>query len=91
MKFFIKLVFVSLILTPILGSTQGIRFNSSESSIVERTSYNVFIHDQPKFSGNFSIEFDLSIIDSKIFGYVLNIKDKDNPISYSLAYIDNTG
>ena len=91
MKFFIKLVFVSLILTPILGSTQGIRFNSSESSIVERTSYNVFIHDQPKFSGNFSIEFDLSIIDSKVFGYVLNIKDKDNPISYSLAYIDNTG
>ena len=91
MNFFNKFLFVGLILIPLLGSTQGIRFNSSESSIVERTSYNVFIHDQPKFSGNFSIEFDLSIIDSKIFGYVLNIKDKDNPISYSLAYIDNTG
>ena len=90
-KIFAPLLYVSLILIPIAVNSQGIRFNSSESSIVERTSYNVFVHDQPKFSGNFSIEFDLSIIDSKVFGYVLNIKDKDNPISYSLAYIDNTG
>ena len=90
-KIFAPLLYVSLILIPIAGNSQGIRFNSSASSIVERTSYNVFVHDQPKFSGNFSIEFDLSIIDSKVFGYVLNIKDKDNPISYSLAYIDNTG
>ena len=88
---FAPLLYVSLILIPIAGNSQGIRFNSSASSIVERTSYNVFVHDQPKFSGSFSIEFDLSIIDSKVFGYVLNIKDKDNPISYSLAYIDNTG
>ncbi|MFL3660304.1 MAG: kelch repeat-containing protein [Polaribacter sp.] len=90
-KIFASLLYVSLILIPITGNSQGIRFNSSASSIVERTSYNVFVHDQPKFSGNFSIEFDLSIIDSKVFGYVLNIKDKDNPISYSLAYIYNTG
>ena len=90
-KIFASLLYVSLILIPIAGNSQGIRFNSSASSIVERTSYNVFVHDQPKFSGNFSIEFDLSIIDSKVFGYVLNIKDKDNPISYSLAYIYNTG
>ena len=91
MKFLIKLVYVTLILTPIFGNTQGISFTSSESPIVERTSYNVFVHDQPKFSGNFNIEFDLSIIDSKIFGYVLNIKDKNNPISYSLAYINSVG
>ena len=90
-KIFASILYVSLILIPIAGNSQGIRFNSSASSIVERTSYNVFVHDQPKFSGNFSIEFDLSIIDSKVFGYVLNIKDKDNPISYSLAYIYNTG
>jgi len=90
-KIFAPLLYVSLILIPIAGNSQGIRFNSSASSIVERTSYNVFVHNQPKFSGSFSIEFDLSIIDSKVFGYVLNIKDKDNPISYSLAYIDNTG
>ena len=91
MKFLIKLVYITLILTPIFGNTQGISFNSSQSSIVERTSYNVFVHDQPKFSGNFNIEFDLSIVDSKIFGYVLNIKDKNNPISYSLAYINSAG
>ena len=91
MKFLIKLVYITLILTPIFGKTQGISFNSSQSSIVERTSYNVFVHDQPKFSGNFNIEFDLSIVDSKIFGYVLNIKDKNNPISYSLAYINSAG
>ena len=49
----------------------------------------MFVHDEPNFSGNFSIDFDLSVIDSKIFGYVLNIKDKNNPISYSLAYINS--
>ena len=90
-RFIIKLLFTYLVLFPFFGSAQGIRFNSSESPIVERTSYNVFAHDQQKFIGDFSIEFDLSIIDSKIFGYVLNIKDKSNPISYSLAYIDNEG
>tara|TARA_Y100000385_G_scaffold289727_1_gene360108 strand:- start:4278 stop:6833 length:2556 start_codon:yes stop_codon:yes gene_type:complete len=90
-KIFIKLLFASLILTSAMGASQGIRFNSSESSIVERTSYNVFAQDSQKFTGNFSIHFNLSIIDSKIFGYVLNIKDKNNPISYSLAYIDNSG
>ena len=89
-RFIIKLLFTYLVLFPFFGSAQGIRFNSSESPIVERTSYNVFAHDQQKFIGDFSIEFDLSIIDSKIFGYILNIKDQNNPISYSLAYIDST-
>ena len=89
-RFIIKLLFTYLVLFPFFGSAQGIRFNSSESPIVERTSYNVFAHDQQKFIGDFSIEFDLSIIDSKIFGYVLNIKDQNKPISYSLAYINST-
>ena len=66
-RFIIKLLFTYLVLFPFFGSAQGIRFNSSESPIVERTSYNVFAHDQQKFIGDFSIEFDLSIIDSKIF------------------------
>ena len=87
-RFIIKLLFTYLVLFPFFGSAQGIRFNSSESPIVERTSYNVFAHDQQKFIGDFSIEFDLSIIDSKIFGYILNIKDQNKPISYSLAYIN---
>ena len=89
-RFIIKLLFTYLVLFPFFGSAQGIRFNSSESPIVERTSYNVFAHDQQKFIGDFSIEFDLSIIDSKIFGYILNIKDQNKPISYSLAYINST-
>ena len=89
-RFIIKLLFTNLVLFPFFGSAQGIRFNSSESPIVERTSYNVFAHDQQKFIGDFSIEFDLSIIDSKIFGYILNIKDQNKPISYSLAYINST-
>ena len=63
MNFFNKFLFVGLILIPLLGSTQGIRFNSSESSIVERTSFNVFVNDQPKFIGKFSIDFNLSIIE----------------------------
>ena len=89
-KFIVKLFFAYLILFSFAGNSQGIRFNSSESSIAERTSYNVFAHDQQKFTGDFSIEFDLSIIDSKIFGYILNVKDQNNPISYSLAYINST-
>ena len=89
-KFCVRLLHISLILITFTGYSQGIRFNSSESPIVERTSYNLFFHNQQKFTGNFSIDFDLSIIDSKIFGYVLHIKDKNNSISYSLAYIENT-
>ena len=89
-KFCVRLLHISLILITFTGYSQGIRFNSSESPIVERTSYNLFFHNQQKFTGNFSIDFDLSIIDSKIFGYVLHIKDKNNLISYSLAYIENT-
>ena len=54
-KFFVPLLYFSLILTPFIGNSQGIRFNSSESSIVERTSYDLFAHDQQKFTGNFSI------------------------------------
>ena len=65
-KIFVSLLYVSLILTPFTGNSQGIRFNSSESSIVERTSYNLFEHNQQKFTGNFSIEFDLSIVDDLV-------------------------
>ena len=61
-KFLVPLLYVSLILIPFRGNSQGIRFNSSESSIVERTSYNLFAHDQQKFTGNFNIEFNLSIM-----------------------------
>ena len=89
-KLVVKSLFTYLILFPFLGHAQGIRFNSSESSIVERTSYSVFAYNQQKFTGDFRIAFDVSIIDSKIFGYILNIKDQNNPISYSLAYIDST-
>ena len=89
MIIFIRYYFIILFFLPLVVNSQGIRFNSSESSIAQRTSYNLFKHNQQKFIESFSIDFKLSIIDPKIFGYVLNIKDKNSSISYSLVYVDN--
>ena len=86
--FLIKLLFISIVAFPFLGRAQGIRFNSSDSSIINRTSYKVFAHNQPKFVDDFNVEFDVSIINPEIFGYVFHIKDKNNSISYSLAYVN---
>ena len=86
-KFLFKLLFISIVAFPFLGRAQGIRFNSSDSLIINRTSYKVFAHNQPKFVGDINIDFNVSIIDSETFGYVFYIKDKNNPISYSLAYV----
>ena len=79
------------IIVPLLslsGLAQGIRFNSNDDLITNRTSYNVFAHNQPKFFSHFRIEFDLSIINPQSFGYILHIRDKNKPISYSVVYVN---
>tara|TARA_R110001592_G_scaffold69514_1_gene213370 strand:+ start:13335 stop:15890 length:2556 start_codon:yes stop_codon:yes gene_type:complete len=86
-NFLIKLLFIIILPLSTSVKAQGIRFNSNDNLITDRTSYNVFAHNQPKFRGDFNIEFDVSIKNPEIFGYVLYIKDKNNPVSYSLAYV----
>ena len=90
-KSLIKLLFISVITFPFLVRAQGIRFNSSDSSIINRTSYNVFVQNQPRFEGDFNVEFDMSILDPNIFGYIFHIIDKNTSTSYSLAYIGKIG
>ena len=86
-RFLIKSLFLITIAFSISAKAQGIRFNSNDNLITDRTSYNVFAHNQPKFEGNFNIDFNVSIINPDVFGYVFYIKDKNNSISYSLAYV----
>lgn len=73
-------------------SAQGLRFNSNDSLINKRTSYSVFEEKTPRFSGQLSIAFDLSLWDVEHFGYILNIMDGGEN-SYSLTYnhLDNRG
>ncbi len=88
-KNLIKLLIVTIVpLLSLSGLAQGIRFNSNDDLITNRTSYNVFAHNQPKFFSHFRIEFDLSIINPQSFGYILHIKDKNKPISYSVVYVN---
>ena len=86
-KFFFNLVFIIFLQHTSCLNAQGIEFNSSDFPINKRTSYNVFKYKQPKFSGEFNIDFKLSIKDSNKFGYIINVKDNKNPVSYSLVYV----
>ena len=86
-KFFFNLVFIIFLQHTSCLNAQGIEFNSSDFPIINRTSYNVFEYKQPKFSGEFNIDFELSIKDPDKFGYIINVKDNKNPVSYSLVYV----
>ena len=80
---------VILVFQLFLASAQGISFNSSDQAIMDRTSYNVFRYKQPTFKNDFKIKFKLSIQNLDTFGYILNVKDLNNSISYSLVYVGN--
>ena len=58
-KFFFNLVFIIFLQHTSCLNAQGIEFNSSDFPIINRTSYNVFEYKQPKFSGEFNIDFEL--------------------------------
>jgi len=68
-------------------TAQGLKFNSNDVVISNRTSLNLFEYEKPKIEGDLTISFDLSISDTPSFGYIFNVKDKSNPISYSLALV----
>lgn len=85
----IKILSIIVLIKSLCLQAQGISFNSSNEVIMNRTSYDVFRYKQPTFKNDFKIQFKLSIQDPDTFGYILNIKDKDNSISYSLVYVGN--
>ena len=68
---------------------QGLQFNSNDSLLTKRTSYNVFGKTSEEFNHHFNIRFDLSIWDKSNLGYILNIATKTN--SYSLSYLYENG
>ncbi|MBG7631588.1 MAG: hypothetical protein IZT56_14315, partial [Bacteroidetes bacterium] len=86
LKNIIKITILIMFL-PSLAGAQGLLFNANDNLIADRTSYNVFAHYQPKFEGDFSMSFEVSIIDTQSFGHIMNLKDKKSSISYSLVYV----
>lgn len=85
-KFLVR-YFILIFFIPFVGKSQGLLFNSNDNLIADRTSYNVFAHTIPEFDSDFTLDFDLSILDPGSFGYICHIKDQNKPISYSLAYV----
>jgi two-component SAPR family response regulator len=86
-KLFLNLIFIFFFQHTSCLNAQGIEFNSSDFPIIKRTSYNVFEYKQPKFSGEFNIDFELLLKDTDKFGYIINVKDNKTPVSYSLVYV----
>lgn len=84
-KFLLKLVLFSFVFS---GWSQGLRFNSYDFLISERTSYNVFEKNQNKFGKEFSISFKLAINSIHSFGEIFTIKDKISNNFITLSYID---
>jgi len=67
-------------------SLGGLKFHGNETSINQRTSYNVFGEKNVGFSENFDIEFNLSLYPASQFGYILRIKNKESNRIYNLFY-----
>ncbi len=71
------------------AKAQGLQFNSNDSLVAKRTSFNVFSSEHPEFKDHLFIDFDLSVWDTSNLGYILNLAEKNN--SYSLSYLYNDG
>lgn len=65
----------------------GLLFSSKTESITLRTSLELFDGRPHKFSGRFSLAFDLSIRDALRFGYILRLIDDDNEEA-SLVFVN---
>ncbi|MDN3492731.1 Kelch repeat-containing protein [Winogradskyella bathintestinalis] len=89
-KILFRILLITSVLFPSLLIAQGIEFNSNDNLISNRTSYNVFEYNQPKFTGAFSFKFSLSINDPLSFGYISSIKNKESENSYSISYINTS-
>ena len=65
---------------------QGLQFQGNDKLIEDRTSYSVFDKEIPTFKNNFSIRFEISILQFNSFGYIFRLKDKDTNKTYNLTY-----
>lgn len=79
------LTFILLFVT-LQSSAQGLMFNGMESSIDERTSYDVFSSRKQKFTDVLKIEFSLSMYLPSDFGYILRIKNNEDERIFNLLY-----
>lgn len=69
-----------------LLSAQGMLFNGMESSIENRTSYDVFVSRTPEFENILKVEFSFSIYRPSDFGYILRIKNNAQGRIFNLLY-----
>ncbi|WP_158798543.1 hypothetical protein [Pedobacter sp. L105] len=82
-----KIGFLLFLLFPFIkGHAQGLLFNSNDSLVGKRTSYEVFKKNVPAFSDHLQIKFDLSLWDNDHLGYIFSITDQQHN-SYSLSYL----
>lgn len=81
-----KILTLILLFGTISAAAQGLMFNGMESSIDERTSYDVFASRKPKFHDILRIEFSLSMYLPSDFGYILRIKNNEDGRIFNLLY-----
>lgn len=75
-----------LILHSAALSAQGLLFNGMESSIEDRTRYDVFVSRTPEFKNVLKIEFSFSVYHPSDFGYILRIKNNKEGRIFNLLY-----
>lgn len=69
------------------GSTEvfGLGFNSTDLRVADRTSYDLFNGSKKLYDGQITIDFEISILNPKRFGYVLNLYGKDDEFNIVLV------
>lgn len=70
---FILLLSVFYCNTASSTETFGLGFNSTDLKVADRTSYNLFNSPKEVHNGQIMIDFEISILNPKRFGYILNI------------------
>jgi two-component SAPR family response regulator len=78
--------FLSLLIIPLTGFSQGLQFHSNNYLIDDRTSYHVFDNKPEIFKDFIEISFEFSVIDPHSFGYILYVKDIENNLYYNLTF-----
>lgn len=81
----LTLAFLLLMQCAVL-SAQGMLFNGMESSIEDRTSYDVFVSRTPEFRNTLKIEFSFAVFHPSDFGYILRIKNNAEGRIFNLLY-----
>lgn len=67
--------------------SQGLLFQAGDKQIKERTSLQIFPEgEEPLFTNNFQLKFDLSIRNFDIFGYLFLLKETETGKNFSFTY-----